>query len=53
MVKQAPDTVSTNWALYEVEASEVEFWQGDSERKHPRVQYQRNGDNWEHQLLWP
>lgn len=53
LIKQAPDTVSPNWTLYAVEADEVEFWQGDSERKHTRVQYQRNGEHWEHRLLWP
>ncbi|MCJ7842816.1 pyridoxal 5'-phosphate synthase [Lederbergia sp. NSJ-179] len=53
LIKQFPDPVSPVWTMYEVEANEVEFWQGDSERKHTRVQYQRKGDRWEHRLLWP
>jgi pyridoxamine 5'-phosphate oxidase len=53
LVKRVPDTVSTDWSLYGVEAREVEFWQGDSERKHTRVQYQQNNGLWEHHLLWP
>ncbi|WP_054860029.1 pyridoxal 5'-phosphate synthase [Gracilibacillus sp. JCM 18860] len=54
LVKGAPDTVSANWKLYSVAADEVEFWQADSERKHVRVQYQRNDEHWGgHRLLWP
>lgn len=53
LVKQAPDTVSPNWTLYAVDATEVEFWQGDPERKHIRVQYQLHGEHWKHHLLWP
>lgn len=53
LIKQSPDIISPNWTLYSVDANEVEFWQGDSERKHIRVQYQRNNNNWTHQLLWP
>jgi pyridoxamine 5'-phosphate oxidase len=34
-------------------AEEVEFWQGDPERRHVRLQYQRTGDGWTRQLLWP
>ncbi|UOQ48955.1 hypothetical protein MUN88_02115 [Gracilibacillus caseinilyticus] len=39
--------------MYKVAAYEVEFWQGDPERKHIRVQYQRNGKHRGHRLLWP
>ncbi|MFD2655588.1 pyridoxine/pyridoxamine 5'-phosphate oxidase [Gracilibacillus thailandensis] len=53
LVKEAPDTVSSTWKLYVVYADEVEFWQGDPERKHRRVQYQRKDDHWIHRLLWP
>ncbi|WP_181350445.1 pyridoxal 5'-phosphate synthase [Thalassobacillus sp. CUG 92003] len=53
LVKQAPDTVNPNWKLYAVHANEVEFWQGDPERKHIRVQYQRHGERWGYRLLWP
>ncbi|MBM7601526.1 pyridoxine/pyridoxamine 5'-phosphate oxidase [Virgibacillus halotolerans] len=53
LIKQSPNTISSNWTLYAVDANEVEFWQGDSERKHIRVQYQRNDEKWKHHLLWP
>ncbi|MGP4078732.1 pyridoxine/pyridoxamine 5'-phosphate oxidase [Pseudalkalibacillus sp. R45] len=53
LVKEVPDTVSPTWKLYTVDPDEVEFWQGDPDRKHIRVQYQRNGESWGHRLLWP
>jgi len=53
LVKDAPDTVNPDWRLYTVDADKVEFWQGDPKRKHIRVQYQRNGKDWDHHLLWP
>jgi pyridoxamine 5'-phosphate oxidase len=53
LVKKAPNTVSPNWKLYAVNADEVEFWQGDPQRKHTRVQYLRDGEHWRHRLLWP
>ncbi|ALX48306.1 pyridoxine/pyridoxamine 5'-phosphate oxidase [Lentibacillus amyloliquefaciens] len=53
LVKQAPDTSNPNWKLYAVDADEIEFWQGDSERKHMRVQYKRNSEHWEYRLLCP
>ncbi len=52
-LKQNPNMVSPNWKLFAVLADEVEFWQGDPGRKHIRVQYLRNGDHWNHRLLWP
>lgn len=48
-----PDTITPNWRLYAVLAEEVEFWQGDSERKHTRVVYRKEGDEWRHGFLWP
>ncbi|UOQ84450.1 pyridoxine 5'-phosphate oxidase C-terminal domain-containing protein [Gracilibacillus salinarum] len=54
LIREAPDTLSAYWKLYEVTADEVEFWQGNPERKHTRVQYQRNDDgHWRHRFLWP
>lgn len=48
-----PDVVTPNWRLYAVNAKEVEFWQGDSERKHVRIQYFLQHEQWKHQRLWP
>ncbi|SEQ47605.1 Pyridoxamine 5'-phosphate oxidase [Virgibacillus subterraneus] len=53
LVNQTPETISPNWKLFAVLADEIEFWQGDPDRKHMRVQYQRNGEQWRHHLLWP
>ncbi|WP_404452173.1 pyridoxal 5'-phosphate synthase [Virgibacillus necropolis] len=53
LLQQDQQIVSTNWKLYAVLADEVEFWQGDPERKHTRVKYQRDGESWKSYLLWP
>jgi pyridoxamine 5'-phosphate oxidase len=53
-VESAPDTVAPAWTLYHLTADEVEFWQGDTSRKHVRVQYVREGgSHWTRELLWP
>jgi pyridoxamine 5'-phosphate oxidase len=48
-----PDLVCTSWQVYAVDADVVEFWQGDKDRMHTRVQYTRDGREWSHHLLWP
>lgn len=48
-----PGLVSTGWHVYAVDAHVVEFWQGDKDRMHTRVQYTRDGGGWAHHLLWP
>jgi pyridoxamine 5'-phosphate oxidase len=48
-----PDLVSASWQVYAVDALVVEFWQGDKDRTHTRVQYTRDGGGWTHRLLWP
>lgn len=48
-----PGLVAPGWTLYALTADEVEFWQGDPERRHIRLQYQRAGDGWTQRLLWP
>ncbi|HEY2288783.1 MAG TPA: pyridoxine 5'-phosphate oxidase C-terminal domain-containing protein [Streptosporangiaceae bacterium] len=45
--------VAPAWTLYVLTAEEAEFWQGDPERRHIRLQYQRAGDGWTRRLLWP
>ena len=47
-----PDLVSPSWLVC-VDADIVEFWQGDTDRMHTRVQYTRDGPGWTHHLLWP
>ncbi|MEU9117855.1 pyridoxal 5'-phosphate synthase [Streptomyces sp. NPDC048483] len=50
-----PELVAPGWQLFTVRADEVEFWQGDQERKHTRLAYRRKGDAevWTKGLLWP
>ncbi|MFS0870332.1 pyridoxal 5'-phosphate synthase [Paenibacillus xylanilyticus] len=52
-IQRDPDVVSPQWRLYAVNAKEVEFWQGDSERKHVRIQYVLQGGLWKQYRLWP
>ena len=50
---QEPGLVVSEWTLYTLRAEQVEFWQGDKDRKHTRVRYLRDGGGWTKQLLWP
>jgi len=52
-MKSEPKTVDPHWCLYKVTASEVEFWQGDRERKHIRLLYRMENNEWIKELLWP
>lgn len=52
-IKKESNLVYPYWKLYRVKAEKVEFWQGDKERKHKRLQYRLNGSQWFHELLWP
>jgi pyridoxamine 5'-phosphate oxidase len=48
-----PGLVAPGWTLYTLHAEEVEFWQGDRQRRHTRVDYRRTDAGWERGLLWP
>lgn len=48
-----PGLVAPAWSLYALTADEAEFWQGDHDRRHVRLRYQRTGRTWTRQLLWP
>jgi pyridoxamine 5'-phosphate oxidase len=50
---ETPDVVPDEWTSYAVRADIVEFWQSDTTRRHTRVRYQRSGDGWSQQRLWP
>lgn len=43
----------SEWLLYTLRAEQVQFRQGDKDRKHTSVRYQREGVGWTTQLLWP
>ncbi|MGW7386941.1 pyridoxal 5'-phosphate synthase [Streptomyces sp. NPDC054794] len=49
-----PTAPSPTWTLYRLHPEEVEFFQGDADRRHVRVRYRRAGEGeWERGLLWP
>jgi pyridoxamine 5'-phosphate oxidase len=54
-ITDEPDLVVPEWTLYTVRAEQVEFWQGDKQRKHTRLRYERErgGDTWTRGRLWP
>ncbi|WP_336824949.1 pyridoxine 5'-phosphate oxidase C-terminal domain-containing protein [Sporosarcina sp. USHLN248] len=52
-MKSNPDVVDPHWCLYKVTAREVEFWQGDVDRKHIRLLYRMEKNKWVKELLWP
>ena len=54
-VSADPGLVAPDWTLYALTADEVEFWQGDPDRRHVRLRYRRagSGSGWVRQLLWP
>ncbi|MEV4942089.1 pyridoxine/pyridoxamine 5'-phosphate oxidase [Streptomyces zaomyceticus] len=51
--REEPDAQAPTWTLYVVEPVEVEFFQGDGERRHLRLRYRRTEDGWTRELLWP
>ncbi|WP_189313403.1 pyridoxine/pyridoxamine 5'-phosphate oxidase [Streptomyces brasiliensis] len=48
-----PATPSPTWTLYRLAPEEVEFFQGDPDRRHVRVLYRRMAEGWRRSLLWP
>ncbi|GAA2244920.1 pyridoxal 5'-phosphate synthase [Kitasatospora cystarginea] len=58
LLEADPKAVAPGHTVYVLRASEVEFWQGDSARRHVRVHYTRNevgavAGAWSRTLLWP
>lgn len=50
---ELPDTVDSDWTLYALNPSRVEFWQAAAGRDHTRVLYKRRDAGWITTLLWP
>ncbi|WP_329129340.1 pyridoxal 5'-phosphate synthase [Streptomyces sp. NBC_01476] len=48
-----PGLVAPGWTLYTLRADQVEFWQGDRDRRHTRVEYRRTDGDWERGRLCP
>ncbi|MGW2045018.1 pyridoxine/pyridoxamine 5'-phosphate oxidase [Streptomyces sp. NPDC001858] len=55
--RRDPAAESPTWTLYRLRPTEVEFFQGDAQRRHVRLAYRRpsaEGDGgWSTELLWP
>lgn len=48
-----PDFVAPDWTAYRVVPDSVEFWQAERERDQVRLRYQRDGEGWRRDILWP
>lgn len=48
-----PALVAPQWTLWEIAADEIEFAQGNPDRRHTRVAYSRTDTGWTRQRLWP
>ncbi|MFH8567115.1 pyridoxal 5'-phosphate synthase [Streptomyces sp. NPDC017993] len=51
--RREPDAPVPSWTLYVLHAEEVEFFQGDAQRRHIRLNYLREKGGWQQELLWP
>ncbi|MEU1695603.1 pyridoxal 5'-phosphate synthase [Streptomyces hirsutus] len=60
LARREPDTPAPSWTLYRLRPDEVEFFQGDTLRRHIRLRYRRPPrssrsprEGWSRELLWP
>ncbi|WNB91126.1 pyridoxal 5'-phosphate synthase [Bacillus sp. NEB1478] len=51
-IQKNPEIISPNWTVYRVAAEEVEFWQGNEDRKHIRLRYKLIENKWIKNSLW-
>jgi len=51
--RREPDAPVPSWTLYRLQPEEVEFFQGDAQRRHVRLVYRRTDGGWDRELLWP
>lgn len=60
--QREPDAPAPTWTLYRLRPDEAEFFQGDAQRRHVRLNYRRtdagsesesSGAGWVKELLWP
>jgi pyridoxamine 5'-phosphate oxidase len=52
-IELEPGIVAPGWAVYAVQPAEIEFWQGDEQRRHVRLRYRRDAAAWARERLWP
>jgi len=50
---QEPEAPAPTWTLYQLRPDEAEFFQGDAQRRHVRLNYRRTSEGWLKELLWP
>ncbi|MFT2015825.1 pyridoxal 5'-phosphate synthase [Streptomyces sp. 796.1] len=48
-----PDAEVPTWTLYVLDPDEVEFFQGEGQRRHVRLRYRTTPGGWTRDLLWP
>ncbi|MFD9317085.1 pyridoxal 5'-phosphate synthase [Streptomyces sp. NPDC060053] len=51
--QENPTAPSPTWTLYRLRPDEVEFFQGDTTRRHTRLRYRRADRSWTREQLWP
>ncbi|MEJ8648765.1 pyridoxal 5'-phosphate synthase [Streptomyces sp. MS1.AVA.3] len=51
--RREPEAPVPSWTLYVLRAEEVEFFQGDAQRRHIRLNYRYEAGRWVQELLWP
>jgi pyridoxamine 5'-phosphate oxidase len=51
--RREPDADAPSWTGYVLVPDEVEFFQGDADRRHVRLRYRRDSSGWVRELLWP
>ncbi len=52
-LEQEPGTVPDSWTVWQLLPDFVEFWQGQTDRNHLRLQYVRSASGWERHRLQP
>lgn len=51
--RREPAAPVPSWTLYVLHPEEVEFFQGDAQRRHVRLNYRYESGCWTQELLWP
>jgi pyridoxamine 5'-phosphate oxidase len=51
--RRDPTAPAPTWTLYRLRPEEVEFFQGDPDRRHVRLRYVDRQERWARELLWP
>ena len=53
IVNADPDFVHDEWTAWILRPQTVEFWQAARHREQTRLRYEKSGDDWQRDLLWP